>query len=370
MKRIWIVVLTLALAVTMVSPAFSAGGDATDPVVTLSYLNDVLKPELMKQYRQLAAKNLTQTYAAQFSRLVDSVGAYRLRQQRASVVAQRAQGAVMLKKGDVLTPAPGCKVALKSGKLLIDNTGTVDVTTGIRAAKGTDLKPRLLYMMSDAVGGLQVTSDTAELHVDGVYTLAASTATDYGSMALALSEMGLLQGTGTGYALDSTATRAQGLVMFLRILGLEQEALAYTGTSPFTDVPKSDWAYKYVAYASSNGLTAGTSATKFSPNAAITAQHYVTFLLRALHYGEGNQFTYDTALTDVSKLGLFSQKEMSTLSAGQFLRSKMVYLSFYGLFGVDQQSDVMLLTRLVRTGAVREVSFTDGICKLYGTRIS
>ena len=49
---------------------------------------------------------------------------------------------------------------------------------------------------------------------------------------------------------------------------------------PFTDVKKSDWYYSAVAYAYTNDLMNGTSATTFSPNVTMTRAMVVTVLYR------------------------------------------------------------------------------------------
>ena len=49
---------------------------------------------------------------------------------------------------------------------------------------------------------------------------------------------------------------------------------------PFTDVAPGAWYYNAVAWAYCNDVTSGTSATMFTPNAAITRQQLVTFLYR------------------------------------------------------------------------------------------
>lgn len=72
-----------------------------------------------------------------------------------------------------------------------------------------------------------------------------------------LASLHLFQGTANGYQLDRAPTRMQGLVMLICLLGLEQEALDYSGDSPFTDLT---WGQSYAAYAYANGLTRGTSA--------------------------------------------------------------------------------------------------------------
>jgi len=370
-KHVWIALLALILSFSMAAAAFGAAGGDDDPVVSLSYLNQKFGPALKTEYEAAVAKSLTGTYAQKFSDLADTVGAYNLDALRADKTPHAMQGTMTLKKGDVLTLAPGAKLQLRDGTVSADTSYLVDVSRGAAVRKSASLQKKFLYMMGDTTSGdLAVSSDTAEVWLSGVYTLAASAATDYGSLASALHTMGLFQGTGSGYALESGATRAQGLVMFLRILGLESAAKAYTGDCPFTDVPSSHWAYRYVAYAWHNGLTSGTSATKFSPDAAITCRHYVTFLMRALHYAENTEFAYATATDDAVKLGLFSRAEMNVLSAGTFQRSRMVYLSYYGLFGVDQKSQTLLAASLTESGVMSRQTLCDGICQAHGKRIS
>ena len=181
--------------------------------------------------------------------------------------------------------------------------------------------------------------------------------------------MGLFLGTNTGFQLEATADRAQGLVMFLRLLGLEDEALAYTGSCPFTDV-KDHWAERYVAYGYSQGLTGGTSPTTFSPNSKITCQQYATFLLRALGYTENEDFTYANAVNDLTAQGILTAAEARGLSSGDFARYKMAYLSFAGLFGVDQEQGGLLMNDLVDSGAVTRQQLAQGLAQVTGGKIS
>ena len=115
-----------------------------------------------------------------------------------------------------------------------------------------------------------------------------SVTTDYNAMAAALKTMHLFQGSftgyGQGYDLEVAPTRMQALIMFIRVLGEEDEALAYTGTCPFTDVAAGSQSAKYVGYAYSKGYTNGYSADTFRPSQTVTASQYVEFILRALGY--------------------------------------------------------------------------------------
>lgn len=114
-----------------------------------------------------------------------------------------------------------------------------------------------------------------------------------------LHEAGLFDGYGTDasgnpiYALERTATRAEAIVMLVRVLG-KTEAAKTAPRSPFTDVPA--WAAPAVNYAYANKLTKGVGGGKFGSNQAITINEYMTFLLRALDYSDDVWSDYCTAV--------------------------------------------------------------------------
>ena len=93
-------------------------------------------------------------------------------------------------------------------------------------------------------------------------------------------ENGITAGTRAAkFSPNAACTRAQVATFLWRAEG-EPDA---SGTNPFSDVKSSEYYYKAVLWAVENGITAGTSATKFSPNAACTRGQIVTFLYRAEH---------------------------------------------------------------------------------------
>lgn len=367
MKRIYFLALALVLFVSAALTAYSAGGDQADPVPTQSYVQKIWMPELMTQAKNQANVQLNKTYNTALQNLAKTVAEQNEAADAARTQNRRSFGRLLLKQGDILLPTPGCKLTLYSGGISCDES-LIDVTNGAPAA-GT-LKPRTLYMQGDAQSpGLTVTTATAELLVGGAYRLTPSSSVNYGSLADGLSQMGLFRGMTTGYELEGGTTRAQGLVMFLRLMGLEEEALKTADAVPFADVPATHWAHPYVSYAYRNGLTTGVTETSFQPDAAVTAQHYLTFLLRALQYAEGSQFTYNTVLTDASTLGLFSQQEVTAVSTGSFQRHKMVYLSYYALFCENGQSGELLLESLISSGTVSEKSAYSGLRAASGWRM-
>lgn len=367
MKRIYLLALALVLFMAAAVTAYSAGGDQSDPVVTQSYVQSNWKPDIMTQAMTQANIQMNKTYNTALRDLAKTVAEQNEAADAARTQNRRTFGRLVLKQGDVLLPTPGCKLTLYSGNMSCDSS-LIDVTNGAPAS-GT-LKPRTLYMQGDAQSpGLTVSSATAEILMGGTYRLTPSASVNYGSLADALSQMGLFRGMTTGYELEGGTTRAQGLVMFLRLLGLEEEALKCSDAVPFTDVPATHWAHPYVSYAYGNGLTTGVTGTSFQPDAAVTSQHYLTFLLRALQYAEGSQFTYNTVLTDAPTLGLFSQQEVTAVSTGSFRRSQMVYLSYYALFCENGQSGELLLESLISSGAVPEKSAYSGLRAASGWRM-
>ena len=89
----------------------------------------------------------------------------------------------------------------------------------------------------------------------------------------------LMSGVGAGTFSPGTAcTRAQIVKILYNLSGNQTDYSYYY--LPFTDVAPGAWYYNAVAWAYCNDVTSGTSATTFTPNAAITRQQLVTFLYR------------------------------------------------------------------------------------------
>ena len=103
----------------------------------------------------------------------------------------------------------------------------------------------------------------------------------------------LMNGVGAGTFSPSTAcTRAQIVKILYNRSGNQDDYSYYY--LPFTDVAPGAWYYNAVAWAYCNDVTSGTSATTFTPNAAITRQQLVTFLYRyTVKYAP--EFTGNTA---------------------------------------------------------------------------
>ena len=133
------------------------------------------------------------------------------------------------------------------------------------------------------------------------------------------------------FALNDTATRAQGITMFVRVLGKADEAQrnATAYDPPFKDLP--DWCRGYVGYAYANKYTSGTSGTTFSPNDTLTANQFMTFCLRSLGYVEGKDFYYTDPTGLAAKLGIIGQGEWQN-NTTPFKRGDMVLMAYNTLY--------------------------------------
>jgi hypothetical protein len=144
--------------------------------------------------------------------------------------------------------------------------------------------------------------------------------------ATALKQLGLFKGVSdTDFALNRAPTRTEALVMLIRALGKESEALGGTWSHPFTDVDS--WADKYVGYGYEKGLTKGVSATEFGTGNA-GSDMYLTFMLRALGYDDSKgDFTWDAPDTLAKAVGILPD----SVDTSNFLRAEVAVVSWAAL---------------------------------------
>ena len=92
-------------------------------------------------------------------------------------------------------------------------------------------------------------------------------------------EKGITEGTGANtFSPNASCTRAQMVTFLWRAAG---SPAPKSTTNPFRDVRSTDYFYDAILWAVENGITSGTSADTFAPNATVTRGQTVTFLYRA-----------------------------------------------------------------------------------------
>ena len=139
--------------------------------------------------------------------------------------------------------------------------------------------------------------------------------------------------------------------------------LAYTGSTPFTDITSGTQSEKYVGYAYSKGYTNGYSATTFRPSQTVTASQYMEFILRALGYSSADNKDLSGTLTNALTNGVITEGELAALQGGTFLRADLAYVSYYALDAAVSGSRQTLGDTLMDKGVftVREKQAADAL---------
>lgn len=289
-----------------------------------------------------------------------------------------------VKRSDMLWLESGSMLTVLAGELSLSSSSqgaVVDTTAGseVTLEDGQAIVNNHRYLAAEASRiAFSVKSDTAVVRLSGNHEVKPSGEIDYNAMADSLNAMGMFRGSdvpyGSGYDLESAPTRIQGLVMFLRLLGEEQAALSYPGSGiTFADVP--EWALPYVAYAYDKGYTKGQEIDEqwrviFGSEAPLAARDYVTFLLRALGYTDGNGFQWETAITDARGLGVLTEGEEEKLTNQPFLRAQVAYLSFIVLSAHTAGGEgETLLNQLTTSGSVSAAAASSAMKGLEGQRL-
>lgn len=313
--------LLLPVCVLLLAAVWAlAAGDAADPLATLSYLTGAFTEAVDQRVDQrLNGADLS-----------GGAGAAAVSSTWAEIRLKGADDAVCATGSSVMLLAGGAYVSYPSGGAV------VDVTAGTEVPSGTALAVNHRYMAAeDTTAHFIVTSKTAVLDYQGAVEFAYSTAEDYNAMAAALKQLHLFRGTLTGYGqgfdLEAAPTRLQALIMFIRVLGEEQQALAWTGTTPFRDVTPGTEAEKYVGYAYERGYTNGYSSTEFRPAGAVNASQYTEFVLRAMGYSSAANTNLADVFDRAMNAGVLTEGEAAMLRRDRFLRAELVYISYYAL---------------------------------------
>ncbi len=126
--------------------------------------------------------------------------------------------------------------------------------------------------------------------------------------------------TETTFSPNNACTRAQMVTFLWRSAGAPQPE---SGVNPFTDVADTAYYYDAVLWAVEQGITNGTTATTFSPNATVTRGQTVAFLWRYAGSPEagGSSFTdvaadayYATAVAWAAEEGITSGTTATTFN--------------------------------------------------------
>ena len=136
MKKKTLITIALVAALAMVAAvtvyAVANYGSREDPLVTSSYLQDVVQPRMEDAYR---------------STLNGAIG--EMEEQFADQVAAAGGTYVLvtLENGQTLTGRAGAEVLMRSGAAAVTQSAAVDLTSGSTAAVGAKLTENHLYLL-------------------------------------------------------------------------------------------------------------------------------------------------------------------------------------------------------------------------------
>ncbi|MDR1329976.1 MAG: hypothetical protein LBK23_10285 [Oscillospiraceae bacterium] len=168
------IVLTAVIAAAVIFGAgagviWAAGtlGTRDDPLVTLSYLNERFKTELIREFDEKIAKRSEE--------LTAKVDAYLASAPSPGGDAASAPAnvfsSVTLAKDGVIKFGAGAEVLPREGTAIFIGSRLPDATTGESLAGDAAMPQNHLYIIAEAGDGVKAGSDTLKLLVRGEYEL-------------------------------------------------------------------------------------------------------------------------------------------------------------------------------------------------------
>ncbi len=161
--------------------------------------------------------------------------------------------------------------------------------------------------------------------------------TDLDLITKQLNNLEILAGTETGFELDNGLTRAEAAVIVARLSETEgymfrnyEEKLLHG----FKDVP--EWANLHIGHLKYIGAIKGITEDEFGPNLPISAQQFVTMILRILGYNDTKgDFVWDQSLDKAVEIGLIDAPYKRKIEQDEvFTRGHMALIVYNTLFQV------------------------------------
>ena len=176
MKRkivIGIVVLAVAVLISGASLlAFAAPGTQADPFVTLSYLTEIFRPQVMSEVEAIE-RELVREFEARIAVLESQLEAGQGGAQAAPAGVNRFS-VITLRNGQTLTGSVGTEIMLRIGTASGAGTAPalVNYTTGSAISDGDALAQNHMYLVTIEGNGIRATAETVRVLVRGSYRVA------------------------------------------------------------------------------------------------------------------------------------------------------------------------------------------------------
>lgn len=192
--------------------------------------------------------------------------------------------------------------------------------------------------------------------------IAAGCALNEEEAALRLYYLGMITGTGVNvnggveFALTRGLSRLEAAVFAVRLMGAEAEAEKAAYRHPYEDVP--EWASAYVGYMYNRGLLSYIGGREYSPNAAVTCDEFMSYVLYALGYRMNeSDYTLITAAALAREAGICTTAEDEALTRGGACAAM-----YNALRATMKNSERVLSDKLVESGAI---AYQDAVFLLW-----
>ncbi len=204
------------------------------------------------------------------------------------------------------------KTAIEAARAAYDALSSTDqgYITAERLAKLTTAENDLARLESGPVVDVKDMTDVSE------------SAWYYSDVAYVLAQ-GIMKGESpTTFNPNGDITRGQFVTILGRYAGMEDSSASNPATTSFTDVNQNQYYAAHVAWAAENGITTGTSATTFDPNAQISRQDMATMIGRfakvmEIDLPDGDNatlFADDASIASYAKASVYSMVEAGIIS--------------------------------------------------------
>ena len=154
-KTLTTIILIVALAMVAAVTVYAVAnyGTKEDPLVTSSYLQDVVQPRMEDAYRSTLDGEVREMEDQFADQVAAAGGSYVL---------------VTLESGQTLTGRAGTELLMRTAA--VTQSAAIDLTTGESAAVGVKLTENHLYLVQADGAGIQATADTTVM-VRGGYSV-------------------------------------------------------------------------------------------------------------------------------------------------------------------------------------------------------
>lgn len=293
MKRIFAVVLALALMLTLSVNVLAAGNEAALTLEVKKGLGETIVTVSLKGGADVTNGHISVRYDAANMQLV------------------KAEKADAYAVSSLNTGAAGTVSLAWVGSKLTDSK-TVLLTLHLRS--NATVSPDAQITVTDLgiyAAGEKLTVSNAQATIDGWSNPYVDIDNHWAKEEiLRVSRAGIFNGVEENYFEPETLMNR---AMFVTVLYRMAGSPAVSGSSGFTDVPKNDYYTKAVLWATKNGITEGVSATEFEPMENISREQMMTMLYRYAEKIEGRDVSSRADLvsfTDGKAVSTWAQDAM------------------------------------------------------------